>query len=112
MTPSLTRSHVLIAPLVILLVILVEEVLVFELRAEVASVPLRTVLIMVLYGPGIALFANIVSPRLKKALVKARSKSRSAGGSFGLLLFFALAYAAMFWAYYALETEGVSGLFG
>jgi hypothetical protein len=111
MTSTLSRSHVLIAPLVLLLVILVEEVLVFELRAEVTSVPLRTGLIMILYGPGIALVANVVSPRLKKALVKARSKSRSAGGRFGILLFFALAYVGMFWAYYVLETVGVSGLF-
>ncbi len=112
MTPSLSRSHLLIAPLVILLVILVEEILVYELRAEVKSVPLRTAFIMLLYGPGIAWFAAVASPRLTKLLVKVRSRSRRSGGGLGIVLFFALTYGGMFFAYYLLETAGVAGLLG
>jgi hypothetical protein len=54
--------------------------------------------------------ANVISPRLKKALVKARSHSRRSGGRWGLWLFFTTAYGVVFWTYYVLETVGVAGL--
>lgn len=111
MARSLARSHVLIVPLVILFVVFVEEIIVYEMRAEVSNVSLRTLLIMVLYGPGIALFTEVLSPRLKRALVKARSGSRRWAGRMGTALFFVVAYGLAFYAYYLLETVGAGGFF-
>lgn len=111
MIPSLSRSHILIVPLLILTFILFEEFAAYELRQHVASPWLRTFAIMALYGPGIALFTTITSPRLKSLLVNVRSRSRRSGGGFGVVVFLTLVYGLLYWAYFILETRGPSGLF-
>lgn len=106
MLSSLTRSHALILPLVILFAIFVEELCAYQLRLHVADVRVRTAAIMVLYGPLIALFTEVVGPRLSKALVFLRSRSRRSRGRFGTAAFFVAAYAVAYYGFLTLETKG------
>lgn len=106
MIPSLGRSHVLILPLVILFVIFVEELCAYQLRQHVEDVHVRTLAIMLLYGPMIAFFTQVVSPRLKRMLVSMRSRSRRSAGRWGTTAFFLAAYALAYWGFLMLEADG------
>lgn len=111
MVRSPSRSHVLILPLVILLIVLVEELAEYQMREHLANPYVRTATMMILYGVGFSLAAAKLGPGLKKVLVRLRSGHRKRAGRLGVWLFFALAYGLLFYAYLVLETEGPSALF-
>lgn len=110
MIRSPTRSHVLILPLVILLVVLLEQIAELEVRKHVENLYLRTALIMALYAIGFSFAFEQLSPWLKRLLVGLRARSRKEGGAVGIWVFFALAYSLTFYGYFKLETEGAASL--
>lgn len=111
MVRSPTRSHVLILPLVILLIVLLEELAEYQMRRHIADPYVRTATTMLLYGIGFSLVAANLGPGLKKILVRVRSGHRKRAGRLGVWLFFALAYGLLFYAYFLLETKGPATLF-
>jgi hypothetical protein len=110
MVPSPTRSHLLILPLVVLAMVLVEEVVEYQLRKLVADVHLRTLMVMALYAIGFSFAFDTLSPWLKQLLLKLRKGSRKQMGKWGIWVFFALSYALMFYGYLELELHGPIGL--
>jgi hypothetical protein len=64
----------------------------------------------VLFGVGVGLAANLVLPRLARLLARLRQTSSRSAGVLGLWTFYALAYGALFVAFYIMETRGVAGL--
>jgi hypothetical protein len=107
MAKNLARSHALILPLVLLVMVLLEEIATVEARARIASLPLRVAVLMALYGAGFAFAAGTVAPWLKKALVSARREARPVLGPWG---FYLVAYGALYAAFYAWERWGATVL--
>lgn len=110
MHPLLSRSHVLILPLVLLCVILFEELAAYQLRLRVENPIVRTLAILLLYGPVIGAAAAVISPRLKRLFIRLRTKSRQGAGGWGIASFFVVSYALVFYAYFLLETRGATAL--
>lgn len=110
MVKSLTRSHILVLPLVLLVIILVEEIAEYQMRIHVSDVHLRTLAVMLLYGPGFAFLASKLSPLIKKLLLRVRQSSRRGAGTLGVWTFFFATYGLLFYAYLQLETQGPTGL--
>jgi hypothetical protein len=96
----------LVAPLVLLAVVLLEEIAAYQVRRVVADVGLRTAILVLLYGAGFALAALRLIPWLTRAVTSARRTTRRQGGELGVWLFFAAAYALVYYAFYLIETRG------
>ena len=105
MAKNLARSQALILPLVLLVMVLLEDIAAAEMRDRFASLPLRVALLMVLYGAGFSFAAGVVTPWLKKALVGARRDARPVLGTWG---FYLMAYGALYAAFYAWERWGAT----
>lgn len=110
MAKSLTRSHVLVLPLLILVTVLLEELVEYQLRIHVESVYQRALATMVLVTAGFTLAFDRLTPWLKALLLKLRTSSRRRAGRLGVWFFFCLAYGALFLAYVTLQREGAAGL--
>jgi len=101
-------SSALLLPLVLLTVSLVEEISWAYLRAEIRSIGVRVVLRLVLVGGAFSFAAEFVAPWIRGFFTTARSATkRGLGGTAGPWPFYAVAYAALFVAYYVVETRGV-----
>ena len=103
-------ATILTLPLVLLTVSLLENVASYKLRQRVHDVHWRTALSLVLYGSAFAAASEWVSPAIKRLLVSARKTSRESGGAAGTWLFFALAYALVYWAFLVVERQGPAAL--
>jgi hypothetical protein len=100
----------LLLPLVLLVVVLLEELSWQALRDHVRSVPLRVALRMTLNGAAFAIAARRIEPWLRTGFRTVRTGSRRQMGSFGPLVFYVLAYGLLYGAFYVLETEGPRAL--
>src|SRR5687768_16527030 len=101
---STSLRSVLIAPLALLAVVLLEEVAAYKVRQRVHAVPARVFIILLLYGIGFAIAAGAITPWLRRVLTSARSQSRKTVGSVGPWIFFGMAYAGVFYAFWLIET--------
>ncbi len=103
MANNAARSHLLLVPLVLLVVVFLEDLAAYEVRRRVSSVHVRVAITMVLYGFGFAFAVGYVAPWLKRVLLSTRDSTRM---MFGYLGFYALAYAGLYYVYYLMETRG------
>jgi hypothetical protein len=106
----LRKRTILVLPAVLLTVNLVEVILAHKARQHVRDVRLRAAIVVLLYGAAFAAATEWLSPWLTRVLTHTRRGSLRHAGAVGLLLFYALAYGALFYAYLALEMRGPSGL--
>src|SRR3954453_2036163 len=109
-TSFLRRRTLLVLPAVLLTVALIEDVAAFKIRQHVHNAYLRNVIVLVLYGAAFTVAADWISPWLRRLLLTARRDSRRAGGPIGLLLFYAVAYGALYYAYLVEDARGPGAL--
>jgi hypothetical protein len=106
----LSRSHFLLLPLVLLTIALIEQVASYKLKQHVRDIHLRAGLIMALDGAGFGVAAALIGPWIRTLLVSMRSHSHRSAGSAGPIVFYGLAYAAVYSAYLIVERQGPAGL--
>jgi uncharacterized membrane protein len=99
-----------IMPLVFLVVVLIEDVVTYEVRHHVRDLYLRAAIVMGLNAFAFVLVAGWLAPWLRDLLARARKGSKRTGGEVGLWVFYALAYGAIFYAYLVVERHGAGGL--
>lgn len=109
-SPSSGKRSAFVLPAVLLMVALVEDLAMYKIRQHVREVRLRTLLDLLLFGAAFAVAADWLSPLLRRMLTRVRAQSRREGGSFGLVVFYALAYGALYYAYLVRETRGLGAL--
>jgi hypothetical protein len=109
-SPGARIQKALVLPLVLLLVVLLESIASYEVARHVTTRPLRVAILMLLYGVGFAVAGEWVTPWLKRVVVASRRTSHRQGGSAGAWVFFAAAYALLFYAFYLLDARGASAL--
>jgi len=109
-SPSARIQKALVLPLVLLVVVLLESIASYEVSRHVASRPVRVAFLMVLYGVGFAVAGEWITPWLRSVVAASRRTSQRQGGSAGAWVFFIAAYGVLYWAFYLLETRGVSAL--
>jgi hypothetical protein len=109
-SPYFGKRSVFLLPAVLLTVALLEDVAMYKIRQHVREVRLRTLLDLLLFGAAFAVAADWLTPRLRQMLTTVRRQSRREAGSFGLAVFYALAYGALYYAYLVRETRGVGAL--
>ena len=97
-------------PLVLCTVSLLEDLATYKVRQHVHGLHLRVAVILALNGVAFAAAATWLSPFIKGLLTKMRAGTRKGAGTFGLWLFFACAYGAMYFAYMVVERRGSGGL--
>lgn len=100
----------LLMPLVLIVVVLLEELAAFYLRRHVADPRVRTGALLACYGLGFAFAADVVVPWLRRTLGRARATTRRRGGDLGLVLFYLAAYGALYVAFFLAETRGIQVL--
>jgi hypothetical protein len=111
MKTSFVRSRtVLVTPLVLLTVALIQDIVTYQFRLHVRSVALRVAITMVLNGAAFAAAAEWVSPWIKRILSHARTTSRRGIGELGPWLFYAVAYGALYFAFWIVEVRGPGAL--
>lgn len=97
-------------PLVLLVVTLFEDVVTYKVRQHVRDIHTRVALIMLLNGVAFAFAAGWVAPQLKDLLASVRKSSRAGAGTFGIWVFYAVAYGAVYFAFLVVERRGPGGL--
>jgi hypothetical protein len=97
-------------PLVLLVVVLLEEVLTYKVRQHVRDVHLRVAIIIALNAFAFVLAGGWLAPWLRDLFTQVRKGSRKTAGDLGLLLFYLLAYGAIYYAYLVIERHGAGGL--
>src|SRR5258705_3646376 len=103
---KLARSRtVLVTPLVLLTVALIQEILTYQVRQRVRIVALRVAIILLLNGVAFAAAAEWVSPWIKRILSRARATSRRGIGPVEPWLFYAVAYAGLYFAFWLVEVR-------
>lgn len=109
-TLSSRSRNALLMPLVLILVVLLEELAAVYLRQRVSDPRLRIGLLLACYGFGFAFAADVVVPRLRRTLGRAQSSTRRRGGDIGVVLFYLAAYGALYYAFFIAETRGFHSL--
>jgi hypothetical protein len=108
--PTFRKRTILLLPAVLLTVNLLEYVAMYKARQHVRDVHIRAAIALVLYGVAFAVSAEAITPWLSRVLTATRRGSHRHAGTMGLLLFYALMYGGLYWAYLRLEVHGVVGL--
>ena len=99
-----------IVPLVLLVVALFQEVMTYKVRQHVRDIYARAAVILVLDAFAFGFAAAWLSPWIRGLLGHSRKRANRMGGTIGLLVFYALAYGALFYAYVIVERSGPGGL--
>lgn len=99
-----------IMPLVLLVVVLLEEIATYKVRQRVPDLYLRVAIILALNAFAFTFAAGWLAPWLRDVLARARKGSVRTGGEVGLWVFYALAYGAVFYAFLTVERHGIAGL--
>ena len=97
-------------PLVLLVVVLLQDIATYKVRQHVSNLYLRVAIILVLNAFAFVFVAGWLTPRMKSWFASARKGSKRTGGAVGLWMFYALAYGAIFYAYLIVERHGTAGL--
>jgi hypothetical protein len=105
-SPPGVKRAALVLPAVLLTVNLVETLAAYEVHRRVRDVHLRVALAIVLYGAGFAVAADWLTPILKRAITETHRDTRRHGGAMGALVFYAVAYGGLYYAYWQLEMHG------
>lgn len=96
--------------MVLLVVVLFEDVVMYKVRQHVRDVHWRAAIILALNGVAFAIAAGWVGPWLKELFAQARKGSRAGAGKFGIWVFYAAAYGALYYAFLIVERHGSGGL--
>lgn len=104
------KRTMLVLPAVLLTVSLLEDLVSHVAREHVKNVTFRVLVTLALKGAAFAVAAHYVSPWIEHGLVTTRRGSFRHAGTMGLLLFYAVAYGLLYWAYLVLETKGAGAL--
>jgi hypothetical protein len=104
------KRTLLVLPAVLLTITLIQDITTYVARKHVHDVHTRVVLNLVLNGAAFALAAAWLTPWLERVITTTRRGSERHAGTVGLLLFYVLAYGALYYAYFVSETRGVSAL--
>jgi hypothetical protein len=104
--PNARKRDALILPGVLLTVALLEEIVTYKVRQRVHDVHVRTAIIVAFNGIAFTVAAELVGPWIAQFLTIARRDSERRGGAFGLLLFYGLAYGALYYAYLVDQMHG------
>jgi len=97
-------------PLVLLVVLLLEEIATYKVRQHVRDLYLRVAIIVVLNAFAFGFAAGWLAPWIKDLFTRVRRGSLRTGGAIGVWVFYALAYGAVYYAYLVVERHGVRGL--
>ncbi len=100
----------LLVPLALLVVVVLEEVITYEVRRHVADPYLRTAAVVTCYGVAFAIVGNRLVPHLQRLFAQGHRATRREGGAFGTFVFFGLLYAIVYFLFFVLETRGVRPL--
>jgi hypothetical protein len=100
------KRDALILPGVLLTVALLEEIVTYKVRQRVHNVQVRTAIIFAFNGIAFTVAAEIVGPWIGQFLTIVRRDSERRAGPFGVLLFYGLAYGALYYAYLVDQTHG------
>jgi hypothetical protein len=104
------KGDALILPGVLLTVALFEEIVTYKIRQRVHDVYVRTAIIVAFNGVAFALGAELVGPWIRQFLATARRDSERRAGLLGLLLFYGIAYGALYYAYLVDQLHGPAWL--
>lgn len=104
--PPSRKRDALIVPAVLLTVCLLEEIATYKLRQAVHDVYLRTLIIVIGNGVAFGVAAEWVTPWFVTFLTQARRDSRRRGGTLGLVMFYAVAYGALYYAFLVDQRHG------
>ena len=100
------KGDALILPGVLLTVALLEEIATYKVRQRVHDVYVRTAIIVAFNGLAFTVAAELVGPWIAQFLAIARRDSHRRGGALGLVLFYGLAYGALYYAYLIDQLHG------
>jgi hypothetical protein len=100
------KRNALILPVVLLTVALFEEMATYKVRQRVHDVYLRTAIVVAFNGVAFTVAAEFVGPWIAQFLATARRDSHRRGGLLGLLLFYGVAYGALYYAYLVDQEHG------
>lgn len=112
MSPSPFRRKrvALILPAVLLVVNLVENIVTYKVRQRLPDARLRVAVALLLYGAAFAIAADWVSPWLERSLTRARRDTGRRAGTLGPVIFYAVAYGGLYYAYLLNELHGPASL--
>jgi hypothetical protein len=111
MTSSFSvKRNVLVLPAVLLTIALLQEIVTYKVRQHIRDVPVRVGVMLVLNGAAYTVGAEAISPGLTRLLAALRRAGGRLGGDAGLLLFYGVAYGALYWAFFVLDTRGAGAL--
>ena len=96
-------------PLVVCIVALLETIVTYKVHEHVRDTNVRAAIVMALNGIGFGVGAAVVAPWLAKVLRQLDRESSQAGAVF-TLVFYALAYGLVFYAYLVVEKYGPGAL--
>jgi hypothetical protein len=108
--PHRRKRDALILPAVLLTVSLFEEAATYKVRQLVHDVYLRSFIVFAFNGVAFAVAAEWISPWIGQFLFTARRDSQRRGGTFGLLLFYGIAYGSLYYAYLVDQKHGAGWL--
>lgn len=108
--PTRRKRTVLVLPAVLLTVNLLEYVAAYKARQHVRDVHLRVAMSLVLIGVAFAASAEWISPWLARILTETRRGTHRHAGTVGLLLFYAVVYGALYYAYFLVDRRGPAAL--
>jgi hypothetical protein len=100
------KRDALILPGVLLTVALLEEIVTYKVRQRVHDVYIRTLIIVAFNGVAFTVAAEMVGPWIGQFLATARRDSQKRAGTLGLVLFYSLAYGALYYAYFVDQVHG------
>jgi hypothetical protein len=106
----LRKRTILVLPAVLLTINLLEYIATYKARQHVHDVRVRVAISLLLYGLAFAAGAEWVTPWLRRTLTATRRDSRRHAGTMGLLLFYAVVYGGLYFAYYLVERRGPAAL--
>ena len=109
---STTRKYktYLILPLSLLLINVFEEIAHYKVINTIYDPHIKTIIMIFLYSIGFLIAANIITPWLKNFFISAQKSSKKEGGYVGIIIFYLIAFALIYWVYFIIYTEGAQYL--
>lgn len=103
------KTYLMFAVCMLILTVM-NEVIVYKLKCWVGGPYLRTATLMAMHVFGFALIGAVLLPFSKAIVQRWQSASEQHGGFLGVILFYALVFGALFFAYHTIITRGAQHL--
>lgn len=110
MTPK--QRGMIILPICLLLFNVIEEFVVYFLPKFVKNLYTRTALLIILFAIGFTLIGDFLVPWISGLFEHGHRKSQRQGGMTGVVVFYATAFAAVYFVYYVIYCKpgGIANL--